>query len=44
MLPAEDEAKLGPPGAEDRRPRSVAKWLVLAALAAAAAAGVVFLR
>jgi hypothetical protein len=42
MLPAEDEAKLGPPGAEDRR--SVPRWVILIAVGAVAAAGVAFLR
>lgn len=42
MLPAEDEAKLGPPGAEDRR--SVPRWVILIAVGALAAAGVAFLR
>jgi hypothetical protein len=42
MLPAEDEAKLGPPGAEDRR--SVPRWLILIAVGAVLAAGVAFLR
>ena len=43
MLPAEDEAMLGPPGAEDRR--SLPRWVVLLALGAiAVAGGLVFLR
>lgn len=45
MLPAEDEAMLGPPGAEDRR--AVPRWaiaLVVAVGALAAAGGFVLLR
>jgi hypothetical protein len=37
MLPAEDEAMLGPPGAEDRR--TVPRWVVILALGALAAGG-----
>jgi hypothetical protein len=44
MLPAEDEAMLGPPGSEDRR--SVPRWVMIALAvgALAAAGGFVFLR
>lgn len=43
MLPAEDEAMLGPPGAEDRR--AIPRWVIaLVLVALAAAGGMVFLR
>lgn len=43
MLPAEDEAMLGPPGAEDRR--AIPRWVIALVVAAlAAAGGMVFLR
>jgi DNA-directed RNA polymerase subunit RPC12/RpoP len=39
LLPAEDEAMLGPPGAEDRR--SLPRWVIALAVGALAAAGAI---